>query len=81
MDVIYKAEHDGQILMLFFRDDVLSNRVSFQDLGAKEFIAHLEEWRGETREHLCGYRYGCRNLWSPYTRIGKGHSWPRFMRS
>ena len=51
MDVIYKMEYDGQILMLFFRDDVLSNRVSFQDLGAQEFIAHLEDWRGE-RENI-----------------------------
>jgi alpha-amylase/alpha-mannosidase (GH57 family) len=51
MDVIYKTEYEGQALMLFFRDDVLSNRVSFQDLGAKEFIAHLEDWRGE-RENI-----------------------------
>jgi alpha-amylase/alpha-mannosidase (GH57 family) len=51
MDVIYKAEHEGQKLMLFFRDDVLSNRISFQDLGAKEFIAHLEEWQGK-RENI-----------------------------
>jgi len=51
MDVIYKAEHEGQNLMLFFRDDVLSNRISFQDLGAKKFIAHLEEWQGK-RENI-----------------------------
>ncbi len=51
VDVIYKAEREGQNLMLFFRDDVLSNRISFQDLGAKEFIAHLEEWQGK-RENI-----------------------------
>jgi len=51
MDVIYKVEREGQNLMLFFRDDVLSNRISFQDLGAKEFIAHLEEWQGK-RENI-----------------------------
>ena len=51
MDIIYKVEHEGQNLMLFFRDDVLSNRISFQDLGAKEFIAHLEQWQGE-RENI-----------------------------
>ncbi len=51
MDVIYKVECEGQNLMLFFRDDVLSNRISFQDLGAKEFVAHLEEWQGK-RENI-----------------------------
>jgi alpha-amylase/alpha-mannosidase (GH57 family) len=51
MDVIYKAEREGQSLMLFFRDDVLSNRISFQELEAKEFVAHLEEWQGK-RENI-----------------------------
>lgn len=47
-DVILRVQSEGQNLMIFFRDDVLSNRISFQALAAKEFIAHLEEWRGET---------------------------------
>jgi len=47
MDVIHRAEHEGQSLAVFFRDDVLSNRISFQELESKEFIAHLEEWQGE----------------------------------
>jgi alpha-amylase/alpha-mannosidase (GH57 family) len=47
MNVIYKAEQEGQNLVLFFRDDVLSNRISFQDLEAKEFIAHLEQCQGK----------------------------------
>jgi alpha-amylase/alpha-mannosidase (GH57 family) len=47
VDIIYRVNCDGQEIALFFRDDVLSNRISFQDLGAKEFIAHLEEWQGE----------------------------------
>ena len=47
MDVILRVQSEGQNLMIFFRDDVLSNRISFQALAAKEFIAHLEEWRGE----------------------------------
>jgi len=51
MDVIYKVEREGQNLMLFFRDDVLSNRISFQELEAKEFVAHLEEWQGK-RENI-----------------------------
>jgi alpha-amylase/alpha-mannosidase (GH57 family) len=51
MDVIYKVEYEGQELMLFFRDDVLSNRISFQELEAKEFVAHLEDWQGK-RENI-----------------------------
>ena len=47
MDVILRVQSEGQNLMILFRDDVLSNRISFQALAAKEFIAHLEEWRGE----------------------------------
>ena len=51
LDIIYKAECNGQEIAVFFRDDVLSNRISFQDLAAKEFIAHLEEWQGK-RENI-----------------------------
>ncbi len=51
MDKIYRVECDGRETAVFFRDDVLSNRISFQDLAAKQFIAHLEEWQGE-RENI-----------------------------
>jgi alpha-amylase/alpha-mannosidase (GH57 family) len=51
LDIVYRAELDGQEIAVFFRDDVLSNRISFQDVGAREFIAHLEEWRGK-RENI-----------------------------
>ncbi len=47
LDIIYRVEYEGQDVAVFFRDDVLSNRISFQDLGAKEFIAHLEDWQGQ----------------------------------
>ena len=47
LDIIYRAENEGQEIAVFFRDDVLSNRISFQDLGAKEFITHLAEWQGK----------------------------------
>ncbi|MCJ7575493.1 MAG: hypothetical protein MUO80_02270, partial [Dehalococcoidia bacterium] len=33
------------------RDDVLSNRISFRNVEAKEFIAHLEQWQGK-RENI-----------------------------
>jgi alpha-amylase/alpha-mannosidase (GH57 family) len=51
LDVIYKTESDGQEIAVFFRDDVLSNRISFQELKAQEFIAHLKDWQGK-RENI-----------------------------
>jgi len=51
LDVVYKAEYDGQEIPVFFRDDVLSNRISFRNVEAKEFIAHLEQWQGK-RENI-----------------------------
>jgi alpha-amylase/alpha-mannosidase (GH57 family) len=51
LDIIYRVKYEGQDMAVFFRDDVLSNRISFQALTAKEFIAHLEEWQGK-RENI-----------------------------
>jgi len=51
VDIIYRAECDGQEIAFFFRDDVLSNRVSFRGVEARDFIAHLEEWQG-TKENI-----------------------------
>ncbi len=51
LDIIYKTESDGQEIAVFFRDDVLSNRISFQELKANEFIAHLKDWQGK-RENI-----------------------------
>jgi len=51
LDIIYRAECDGQEIAVFFRDDVLSNRISFRNIEAKEFIAHLEQWQGK-RENI-----------------------------
>jgi len=46
VDIIYRTECDGQEIAVFFRDDVLSNRISFRSVEARDFIAHLERWRG-----------------------------------
>jgi alpha-amylase/alpha-mannosidase (GH57 family) len=51
LDIIYRAGWDGQEIAVFFRDDVLSNRISFRNVEAKEFIAHLEQWQGK-RENI-----------------------------
>lgn len=46
VDVIYRTGSAGDEIAVFFRDDVLSNRISFRNMEAREFIAHLERWRG-----------------------------------
>jgi alpha-amylase/alpha-mannosidase (GH57 family) len=51
LDIIYRVGCDGQEIAVFFRDDVLSNRISFRNVEAKEFIAHLEQWQGK-RENI-----------------------------
>ncbi len=42
MDVIHQIRYDGQRLAVFFRDDILSNRISFRSIDAQGFIKHLE---------------------------------------
>lgn len=51
VDIIYRVESNGQQIAVLFRDDILSNRISFRNMEAKEFIAHLEQWQGE-RENI-----------------------------
>jgi alpha-amylase/alpha-mannosidase (GH57 family) len=51
LDIVYRAALKGQDLAVLFRDDVLSNRISFQELNAGDFITHLEEWQGK-RENI-----------------------------
>jgi len=51
LDIIYRAETEGQDVAVFFRDDVLSNRISFHELNANEFVAHLNDWQGN-RENI-----------------------------
>jgi len=43
MNVIYQISLDGEKLAVFFRDDILSNKVSFQDIDAGGFIDHLRQ--------------------------------------
>jgi predicted glycosyl hydrolase (DUF1957 family) len=51
VDTIHRVECDGQEIAVFFRDDVLSNRISFRSVEARDFIAHLEQWQGN-RENI-----------------------------
>jgi len=45
MDVIHRIDYAGQSLAVFFRDDILSNKISFKDVDGKGFIEHLKQLR------------------------------------
>ena len=47
VDMLYQTEQNGKKLTVLFRDDVLSNKISFQDFGPKDFIAHLIQQKGK----------------------------------
>jgi hypothetical protein len=47
-DVIYETtSKDGLQAAVIFRDDVLSNKISFQDLDGRGFVDHLREAHGD----------------------------------
>jgi len=50
VDLIYQVEHDGKKLAAFFRDDILSNKVSFQETNPKEFLEHLSMQQGDRED-------------------------------
>ncbi len=47
MDVIHETGTNDEKVAAFFRDDILSNRISFQDIDGKRFIEHLKGLRRE----------------------------------
>ena len=51
MDVIHEVSLDGEKLAVFFRDDILSNRISFRDIDAEGFLDHLALLKGD-RENI-----------------------------
>jgi len=51
VDTIYQVELDGKRLAVFFRDDLLSNKISFQEIGPKDFLEHLKGFKGD-RENI-----------------------------
>jgi alpha-amylase/alpha-mannosidase (GH57 family) len=50
MNVIHEISLDGEKLAVFFRDDILSNKISFQDIDAGGFIDHLKQLRGDRED-------------------------------
>lgn len=48
---VYEARSEsGQPIPVVFRDDVLSNKISFQDMDGKAFIEHLRQSYGDGRD-------------------------------
>lgn len=45
-DTVCQVEHDGKRLAVLFRDDILSNKISFQELGPKDFLENLKALKG-----------------------------------
>lgn len=45
IDVIHQIASDHDRLAVFFRDDILSNKIAFQTLGPQGFLDHLEKSR------------------------------------
>jgi alpha-amylase/alpha-mannosidase (GH57 family) len=43
MDVVHRIDYAGQSLAVFFRDDILSNKISFKDVDGRGFIQHLKQ--------------------------------------
>jgi len=50
-DTVYQVEHEGKRLAVFFRDNILSNKISFQEIGPKEFLDSLKGQQGD-RENI-----------------------------
>lgn len=50
LDVIHEIDIDGQKLAVFFRDDILSNKISFQGIDAAGFLAHLAQQNGKHKD-------------------------------
>ena len=42
MDVIHRIGYENDKLAVIFRDDILSNKISFKDIDGKGFIEHLK---------------------------------------
>jgi hypothetical protein len=48
--VIHQIRGDGQTLAVFFRDDVLSNRIAFKQTDVKGFIEQLRSFGGKSED-------------------------------
>ena len=47
LDKIHYVERNSDRLMVFFRDDILSNKISFQEVDAAGFLENLKQLKGD----------------------------------
>jgi hypothetical protein len=50
MDVIHEVSLNGEKVAVFFRDDILSNKISFHGLDAQGFLEHLAQLKGDRED-------------------------------
>jgi len=50
VDIIHYVEYNGKRLATFFRDDIVSNRISFETVGPSEFLENLTQMKGDKRD-------------------------------
>jgi alpha-amylase/alpha-mannosidase (GH57 family) len=50
VDVIHEVSLNGQRLSVFFRDDILSNKICFHGLDAQGFLEHLAHLRADRKD-------------------------------
>ncbi len=50
VDRIYQVEHEKKKLAVFFRDDILSNKISFHEIGPEDFLSDLIALKGDKED-------------------------------
>lgn len=50
VNISHYVEHNNKRLAVFFRDDIVSNRISFQALGPSQFLENLRQIKGNEKE-------------------------------
>ena len=46
LDIIHYVEHDNKRMKVLFRDDIISNKISFQNIEPSEFLDNLKRLKG-----------------------------------
>ena len=47
VDKVYQVENDGKRLAVLFRDDILSNKISYKQIGPADFLEHMRQFKGD----------------------------------
>ncbi len=47
VDKVCEIEHEDKRLPVLFRDDILSNKISFKQIGPGDFLEHLKQSKGD----------------------------------